>query len=50
MILDKMDKSNMNEEDAIADPDVERAEDTARKAQIKALKAKLKAMQKTQGM
>jgi len=50
MILDKMDKSSMNEEEAIADPEVERAEDTARKAQIKALKAKLKAMQKTQGM
>ena len=48
MILDKMDANvgDMNEEE-IENPEVERAEDTARQAKIKALKAQLKALQKS---
>ena len=49
MILDKMDKNSMNE-DETESPEVERAEDAARKAKIKALQVQLKALQKTQSM
>jgi len=49
LILDKMDKSSMNE-DETENPEVDRAEDAARKAKIKALQVQLKALQKTQSM
>ena len=49
MILDKMDKNSMNE-DETENPEVDRAEDAARKAKIKALQVQLKALQKTQSM
>ena len=51
MILDKMDANvgNMNE-DETENPEVDRAEDAARKAKIKALQVQLKALQKTQSM
>ena len=49
LILDKMDKSSMNE-DETENPEVDRAEDAARKAKIKALQVQLKALRKTQSM
>ena len=49
MILDKMDKNSMNEEETES-PEVEKAEDAARKAKIKALQVQLKALRKTQSM
>ena len=49
MILDKMDKDSMNE-DETENPEVDRAEDAARKAKIKALQVQLKALRKTQSM
>lgn len=49
MILDKMDKSSMNEEDMsdeTEDPEVARAAEQAKQAKIKAVKAQLDALQK----
>ena len=49
MILDKMDKNSMNEEDMSGeteDPEVARAAEDAKKAKIKAVKAQLDALQK----
>ena len=51
MIMDKMDANAGNmSEDETESPEVDRAEDAARKAKIKALQVQLKALQKTQSM